>query len=213
MRHQRDHLLIQQAPVRQDVAQLSAVIAQDLADQQPAMAVARLSTAAHESKPMLRRSTQELMDRILEGRLLGHIAIERMTFLIKVLVALRTSAKRMAEEQVVDVSGRQRRPQLLAVELRHKPRVRVGPHIDHMGDLVAQHKSNERLDVVIGVPDSPYGWRVGHGLHMLRPGSDVAELSAVQGRRARAARTPAGSPPRESPARLRSACTARHRSW
>ena len=132
------------------------------------MTFPRLATAAQQRETVLGRAAEKPVDRIGEGWLLGHHAVEGVAFGVQLVVALRTPAELQAEEHVADAAPLHRGLQLLAVEVRRKARIGMGAHIHEIGDLVALHQSDERLEVVVGVPHGPHGgWR--RHSFMLRP--------------------------------------------
>lgn len=77
--------------VGQYVAQLSPSIAENTADQKPAMAVARLTAAAHQREAMPARALQQAVYGVFEGGLPGHPVIEGVAFGVELVVALRAT--------------------------------------------------------------------------------------------------------------------------
>ncbi len=84
---QLDRALIQHLPVREDVAQLRAPVTQDLAHQEPAMALVRLPATAQQRDAMLGCAAQNSVDGFVEGRLGGHPVVQGMTLGIELIFA------------------------------------------------------------------------------------------------------------------------------
>jgi len=76
------------------VAQLRAVIAQNLADQEPAVALLRLAATTQQRDAVLSSALQDPTNRGNESGLLSHLRVQRVPVSIEVLLALWTSAKR-----------------------------------------------------------------------------------------------------------------------
>ncbi|HTR73547.1 MAG TPA: hypothetical protein VMG80_08115 [Solirubrobacteraceae bacterium] len=156
---QLDRVLDHHLAIRKDVMQLGASIAQDLPHQDPTMTLVRPSAATQQRDAMLRSATQNPVDRGVEDRLHGHPVVQRMAVGVELVLAARTPAKRRPHERVANAARPYRRPQLIAIEVRRIPGVRMRPHVHQIRDLVASHKVEERLDLVV---------RMSHGPHYLR---------------------------------------------
>ena len=68
------------------MTELYSVVSQDLADEQPAVALARLALAAKQRDPMLTSIAQGALKCHLEPWLLGHQVVASVAVLIVVLV-------------------------------------------------------------------------------------------------------------------------------
>ncbi len=147
------------AAIGEDVAQLGAVIAQHLADQEPTMALLRPSTAAEQCEAMIPAALQQALDGLLERRLRCHIAIQRMPGGIVLLVPLRTAPQRQAKEGIANPSLFDRRLKALSVEVRRKPRIGIRTNVDEELDALALNERDEPIEVMVRMPDSPYGGR------------------------------------------------------
>ena len=143
------------------------------------MAIKRLPATANQSKPVVGSAEHEPVDRLLKGGLLGHLAVQGVAFRIEMLVAPRPPAKRHAEEHVFDAVCVHASAQLIAAEMRRETRVRIGPHIDDVDDVVALQQRHERLEVMVGMPNSPQNGRRQHRNRMLRPPPDDSIRGAI----------------------------------
>lgn len=146
---QLHHVLGQHVPVREDVAQLGAPVTEDLAHKEPAMAIARLSAAAQQRYAMLGCAVQNPVDRFAEDGLRGHPVVQGMAFGIELIFAPGAPAERRAQKCVANATRFDRTLQLIAVEVRRVARVRMGPYIHEMRDLVALHQGEECSDIVV----------------------------------------------------------------
>jgi len=146
---QLDRALGHHVPIREYVAQLGAPVTQDLAHQEPAMALVRRSAAAQQRDAMLGRAAQNPVDRFAEGGLRGHPVVQGMAVGVELIVAPRTPAERRAQELVADATCLHRGLQFLAVEMRSEARVRMRPYVHQLRDSVALHQGEERLDIVV----------------------------------------------------------------
>ena len=72
--------------VREDMTELHPVVSQDLADQQPAVALAWLALAAKQRDPMLPSTAQEALKGRLEPCLLGHAVLTSVAILVVMLL-------------------------------------------------------------------------------------------------------------------------------
>jgi hypothetical protein len=72
--------------VGKDVAELHSVIGQDLADEQPAMALTRLALAAQQRDPVLATADQQAPHGRLESGLLCHAVIASTAMLVVMLL-------------------------------------------------------------------------------------------------------------------------------
>ncbi len=141
--------LAQHIPVREYVAQLRAPFTQDLAHQEPAMALVWLPAAAQQRDAMLGHAAQDRLDRLAEGGLRGHPVVQGMTVGVELIFALRTTTERGAEERVANAAPLDRGLQLVAVEVRRVARVGMRPYVHHMRDAVTPHQGKEHLDIVV----------------------------------------------------------------
>jgi hypothetical protein len=126
-------------------------IGQNLADEQPAVAVIWLTLAAHDRNPMIGRSCQQSVHRLGEAGLLRHEPVKSVPLRVVVIVASRTASELLAEEEVANSGPAQALLNLLAVELRRESRVREGAHVDDVLDLLLAQKTDEFVELVIGV--------------------------------------------------------------
>lgn len=117
--------------VREDMTELHSVVSQDLADEQAAVALARLALAAKQRDPMLSSTAQEALKGHLEPWLLGHAVIASVAVLVVMLLERWPAAELLPEEEVARIDSAKRHIELLAVEVRSDARVRVGPHVYH----------------------------------------------------------------------------------
>jgi len=141
--------LAQHVPVREYVAQLRATITQDLAHQEPAMTLVWLPATAQQRDAMPGRAAQDRVDRLAEGELRGHPAVQGMTVGVELIFAPRTPAERRTEERIAHVAPLDRGLQLVAVEVRRVARVGMRPYVHHMCDAVTPHQGKEHLDIVV----------------------------------------------------------------
>lgn len=112
------------------------VVSQDLADEQPAMALTWLPLATQQRDPMIARAAQESLNRSLEPWLLGHAVVASVAVLIIIRLPRWPAAKLLPEEEIARTGPAKRRVELLAIEVRGYTRVRVGPHVhDHLNAL------------------------------------------------------------------------------
>ena len=112
------------------------VVGQNLADEQPAVALARLPLAAKQRDPMLASTAQEALNRRLKPWLLGHAVVASVAVLVVIRLPRRPAAELLPEEEIALAGPAKRRIELLAIEVRSDARVRVGPHVDdHLNTL------------------------------------------------------------------------------
>jgi hypothetical protein len=74
-----------------------------------------------------------------------------MSFFVVELFAFRTTTEFFTQKQIPDPSAFQSTLKLVMVEVRHVPRVRVGPDINEYLNSVGSEKPNERLQPVVGM--------------------------------------------------------------
>jgi hypothetical protein len=146
---QLDCTLAQHFPVREDVAQFRAPFTQDLAYQEPAMALVRLSAAAQQRDAMLGCAAQNPVDRVAERRLHGHPVIQRVTVGVELIFAPWSPTQRRAEVRIANATLLDRGLQLIAVEVGCVARVRMGSYVHQMRDLVALYQVEEHHDIVV----------------------------------------------------------------
>jgi hypothetical protein len=72
--------------VRKDVTELHSAIGQHLADEQPAMALARLALAAQQRDPVLATADQQAPNGHLKSGLLCHAVIASTAMLVVMLL-------------------------------------------------------------------------------------------------------------------------------
>lgn len=113
------------------------------------MALVWLSAAAQQRDAILRRAPQDPVDRVAESGLRGHPVVQGMTFGVELVCSLGTSAERRAQERVANAARLYRDLQLIAIEVRRVARVRMGPYVHQMRNLVALHQGEERPDIVV----------------------------------------------------------------
>jgi hypothetical protein len=131
------------------------VVSQNLADEQPAMTLARLALAAKQRDPMLSSTAQEALKRHLEPWLLGHTVVASMAILVVIRLPRWPAAEILPEEEIARAGPAKRRIELLAVEVRSDARVRVGPHIDDHLNALSLQELRKVLKRVVGMPDRP----------------------------------------------------------
>jgi hypothetical protein len=146
---QVDRQLGRHVPIREDVAQLRAPITQDFAHQEPAMAIMWLSAAAQQRDTPLRCAAQHLVDRITEGGLHRHLVVQSVTLGVELIFTPWSPAERRAQVRVANTALLYRDLQLIAVEVGRVTRVRMGPYVHQLRDLVAQHQSQECPKLVV----------------------------------------------------------------
>jgi hypothetical protein len=130
-------VLCPNSSVCKDMPKLDSSVGQHLPDEQPPVAVLRISLAADEANPMALRPVDEPLDRRLEGLLFGHRPIESMAVGVVVLIARRPATQLLSEEQIADAMPGERRLELVAVEVWRETRVRVRPHVHEKLDPLA----------------------------------------------------------------------------
>ncbi len=135
--------------------ELHSVVSQDLADEQPAVAPARLPLAAKQRDPMLSSAAQQALHGRHERGLLGHAVVASVAVLVVVLLERWPAAELLTEEEIARAGPAKRRIELLAVEVRSEARVRVGPHVDDDFNTLSLQKLEEVLERVVGMPDRP----------------------------------------------------------
>jgi hypothetical protein len=119
------------------------------------MALGWITLAADECEPMILCPGDKAIYRLAELRLLGHRAVQRVTFSVVVLIILGAPAELFPKKQVPDASLPKGTLEGLAVELGSDARVRVRPHVrNELNPLVPQER-RERLKRVVRVPDCP----------------------------------------------------------
>jgi len=141
--------------IREDMTECHPVVSQDLADEQPAVAIARLALAAKQRDPMLSSTAQEALNRHLEPWLLGHAVVASMAVLVIIRLPRWPAAKLLPEEEIARAGPAKRRIELLAVELRSDTRVRIGPHVDDHLNALSLQELRKVLKRVVGMPDRP----------------------------------------------------------
>lgn len=117
------------------MAQLSATIAQYLANKQSPVAILRLPAAAHQSYPMLAGAQQKTVYCGAERRPFSHWAIEGVPFGVVVVFVVGPSAEFLAEVHVSEAAVHQRFLKLLTIEVRCEARVGVRAHVYDERDL------------------------------------------------------------------------------
>ena len=85
----------------------------------------RVALTAHQSDPMLACAVDEARDGPSERVLSGHRLIQRMALRVIVILAGRSAAEVIAEEEVAHALIAHRRFELVAVEVRRETRVRI----------------------------------------------------------------------------------------
>jgi hypothetical protein len=68
--------------IREDMTEFHPVVSQDLADEQPAVALARLPLATKQRDSMLSSTAREALNRHLEPWLLGHAVVASVAVLV-----------------------------------------------------------------------------------------------------------------------------------
>ncbi|HKP91208.1 MAG TPA: hypothetical protein VJT75_14685 [Thermoleophilaceae bacterium] len=99
---QLDRAFVLNAAIWEDVPELCAVLAQDLADEQPPVAAAWLATATHQREAMIPRTAEDATDCVLEIRLARHPVIEGVALGVVVPVVSGAAAQRATEEDIAD---------------------------------------------------------------------------------------------------------------
>ena len=151
--------------IREDMTEHHPVVHQDLADEQPAVALARLPLAAKQRDSVLASTAQQALNRHLEPWLLGHAVVASVAVLVVIVLARWPAAELLPEEEIARASPAKRRIELLAVEVRSDARVRVGPYVNDHLDALGVQELRKVLKHVVGMPDRPDNrW----GLHGLR---------------------------------------------
>jgi hypothetical protein len=131
------------------------VVDQNLADEQPAMALARLPLAAKQRYPMLASTAQEALNRYLKPWLLGHAVVASVAVLVVIRLPRWPAAELLPEEEIARADPTKRRIELLAIEVRSDTRVRVGPHVDDHLNALSLQELRKVLERVVGMPDRP----------------------------------------------------------
>jgi hypothetical protein len=131
------------------------MFSQDLADEQPAVALARLPLAAKQRDPVLASTTQQALNRYLEPWLLGHAIVASVAVLVVIGLPRWPAAEILPREEIARTGPAKRRIELLAVEVRREARVRVGPHVYHDLDALGLQELRKVLKRVVGMPDRP----------------------------------------------------------
>jgi hypothetical protein len=88
-------------------------VSQDLADEQPAVALARLPLAAKQRDPMLTSTAQEALNCHLESWLLGHAVVASVAVLVVILLKRWPAAELLPEEEIASAGPAKRRVELL----------------------------------------------------------------------------------------------------
>jgi hypothetical protein len=156
---QRNRALDLDASVRKDVAQLSTVIAQHLANQEPPMAFLGPATAAEQCEPMIPAALQQALNSFLECRLGRHLAIQGMPGSVVLLVPLGTAPQCQPEEGIANPLPFNHRLKVLPIEMRRKPRIGIRANVDEELDALALNERDEPVEAMVRVPNSPYGGR------------------------------------------------------
>ncbi|MEA2185942.1 MAG: hypothetical protein QOK16_953 [Solirubrobacteraceae bacterium] len=141
--------------VAQDVAKLRTSFGENLAHEQPAVAVVRIGLAAHERQPMTSGAVDHAIYRCVEARLPCHLSVQRMALRVVVLTPVGSAAKRVAQEEIANPVVAESVLKLLSVELGDVARIRIGPDVDSEVDPLSAKQGDEPLKLVVRVPDRP----------------------------------------------------------
>jgi len=137
------------------MAKFDSSIGQDLADEEPTMAVVRISLAAHQGDAVAMCAIDEALDSGLEWLLFGHRSVQGVALCVVVLLACWPAAELLAHEHVAHATLRHGSLKLITVEVRRVARVRKGPHIDEDFDPLPQDEPRKFLELVVRVPYGP----------------------------------------------------------
>jgi len=160
--------------IREDMTECHPAVSQDLADEQPAVALARLPLAAKQRDPMLTSTAQEALNCHLESWLLGHAVVASVAVLVVIRLPRWPAAEILPEVEIARASPAKRRIELLTVEVRSDARVRVGAHVDDHLDALGLQELRKVLKRVVGMPDRPDNrWGL-HGLRIPSPADGAA---------------------------------------
>jgi hypothetical protein len=141
--------------IREDMTECHPVVSQDLAYEQPAVALARLALAAKQRHPMLSSTAQQALNRRLEPWLLGHAVVASVAVLVVIRLPRRPATELLPKEEIARAGPAKRRVELLAIEVRSDARVRVGPHVDDHLNALSLQELRKVLKRVVGMPDRP----------------------------------------------------------
>jgi hypothetical protein len=142
-------------------------IRQNLADEQPTVAIVRIPLAAHQGDAVAMRAVDQALDSCLERLLFGHRSVQRTTLGIVVLLVRRATPQLLSEEEIANAALSHRRLELVAVEVRRKARVWKGPHIDEELNPLSQNEMRKGIELVVRMAYGPDNGarrhRAGHG--------------------------------------------------
>ena len=167
--------------------ELRALLSEHLADQEPAMAVVWLSTAAHDRETALLGTLEDPLDTPEEGRGLGHRAVKRVALGVQVVFVGWTPTQLLTHEDVANPYPSKGALYLLPVEVICKPRVGMRANVDQVLDPMLRQKAQEVLLIVVRVTNGPdLDWGV-HVLSLIRAAdghvSDRPSLASPRSRR------------------------------
>jgi hypothetical protein len=131
-------------------------VGQNLANEQSAVAMTRISLAADQCDPVAMSTVNEALDGGPKRLLLGHRSVQRMSFGVVVLLVRWATPELCSEEQVADAALSYRGLELVAVEVRREPRVRKGSHIDEELDSLAQNELRKVIELMIRMAYGPH---------------------------------------------------------
>jgi hypothetical protein len=126
-----------------------SLVGQDLADEQPPMAVARVSLAAEQSDAVALRAGDEALERDRKRPFFGHRPVQGVAFRVVVLLSGRAASELVPEEQIAHSLPTHRRLDLVAVEMWRETRARERPHIHEELDLLTRHELRKVIKPVI----------------------------------------------------------------
>jgi hypothetical protein len=126
-----------------------SLVSEDLSDEEPAMAVLRVSLAAEQRDPVALRTSREPLERVRKRLLFGHRPVEGVTVRVVVLLLCRAAAELVSKKQIADAPPTHGRLDLVAVEMWRETRVRERPHIHEELDLLTRHKLRKVIKPVI----------------------------------------------------------------
>ncbi len=137
------------------MAELDAALGENLADEQPPVALVGLTLAAEQRDAMLVAAAADACDGFLKRRCARHPVIESVSALVVVIGLPGPTPECVAEEQVTRTGVAEPRSERLAIELGRDTRVWVRADVYDELDLLASQELREPCERVIRMPDGP----------------------------------------------------------
>jgi len=166
--------------------QLHALIGEDFADEQPAVALPRLALAAQQRDSTFATSRQQALYGSSKRGLLGYAVVARVTLLVVVLLPRRPPAKLLSQKEISHSYPTESDIQQLAVELRRNARVGIGADVHDELDPLTPQELREALKRVIRMTDGPDDRHSPHKFRVSRLTDMASDSQPRESRRPRA---------------------------